>query len=92
MRSVLLTILAFTATPTLAQQPTKWVMPRLADGRPDLQGNWSNATLTPFERVAGVGPVFTPEQVAMVEGRLKGRIDSLSQKSDPNRGELDTSK
>src|SRR5882672_2087581 len=25
-------------------------VPRTVDGRPDLQGNWSNATLTPFER------------------------------------------
>ena len=22
----------------------------LADGQPDLQGNWTNATITPFER------------------------------------------
>ncbi len=25
-------------------------IPRTADGKPDLQGIWSNATLTPFER------------------------------------------
>jgi len=86
MKSLLVAFLAVSSSPLLAQQGTKWVVPRLSDGKPDLQGNWSNATLTPFERVSGVGPVFTPEQVAMVEGRLKGRIDSLSQKSDPNRG------
>ena len=27
-----------------------WTVARTADGRPDLQGNWTNATLTPFER------------------------------------------
>ena len=27
-----------------------WAAPRTADGQPDLQGIWSNATLTPFER------------------------------------------
>ena len=27
-----------------------WVLPRAADGKPDLQGTWSNATLTPLER------------------------------------------
>ena len=32
-----------------------WVVPRTPDGRPDLQGNWSNATLTPFERRGGLG-------------------------------------
>jgi hypothetical protein len=29
---------------------TKWRAPRRADGHPDLQGNWTNATITPFER------------------------------------------
>jgi hypothetical protein len=27
-----------------------WTMPRTPDGRPDLQGTWSNATITPVER------------------------------------------
>jgi hypothetical protein len=30
----------------------KWVVPRLADGHPDLQGVWTNSTLTPLERPA----------------------------------------
>ena len=71
------------AVPVAAQQP--WVMPRTPDGRPDLQGNWTNATITPLERPAGLAQALTPEQVAKAEGRRKSRIDSLSQKSDPNR-------
>ena len=43
-------------TPAGAQasekMPVKWVAPRTADGRPDLQGNWSNETQTPLERLA----------------------------------------
>ena len=27
-----------------------WTVPRLADGHPDLQGIWTNATITPLER------------------------------------------
>ena len=29
-----------------------WVVPRTADGQPDLQGTWNNTTITPFERPA----------------------------------------
>ena len=31
----------------------KWVVPRTPDGKPDLQGNWTNATITPLERLGG---------------------------------------
>ena len=41
-----------------------WEIPRTPDGRPDFQGNWSNSTLTPFQRAADRGPVYTPEEVA----------------------------
>ncbi len=41
------------AAPLGAQAParkTAFSMPRLADGHPDLQGIWTNATITPLER------------------------------------------
>lgn len=47
------------ATTAFAQTPAKpaakskgFTMPRTADGHPDLQGNWTNATLTPMARPA----------------------------------------
>jgi hypothetical protein len=88
MRTVFLLLIAAVpvAAPAVAQQRTRWVMPRTADGKPDLQGNWSNATLTPIERQRGVGLVLSAEQVAALEGRQRSRVDSLSQPSDPNRG------
>ena len=63
----------------------QWVMPRTPDGRPDLQGNWSNATLTPIQRPEGSDPVLTWEDVATMEGRRQGLIDVTSAASDPDR-------
>ncbi len=45
----------------------QWEVPRTPDGHPDLQGNWTNVTLTPFEREEGRGPVFTREEVDEIE-------------------------
>src|SRR5437667_12905669 len=40
-----------------------WSQPRTPDGQPDLQGVWSNATLTPLERPAAfAGPEFLTEK------------------------------
>ncbi len=44
-----------------------WEVPRTPDGHPDLQGNWTNSTLTPFERQEGRGPVYTWEEVEEIE-------------------------
>ncbi|MBL8958327.1 MAG: hypothetical protein JNJ98_00625 [Gemmatimonadetes bacterium] len=62
-----------------------WVPSRTSHGHPDLQGNWTNATLTPLERPAGLPLVLSAAQVAMLEKVRTDSIDKLSQKSDPNR-------
>jgi hypothetical protein len=41
---------ATTASADTAGVAPKWRAPRTADGHPDLQGTWTNATITPFER------------------------------------------
>ena len=52
----------------LAQVPKAakpWSPPRTADGKPDLQGIWNNATLTPFERPKDLeGKAFFTEKEA----------------------------
>ena len=62
-----------------------WEIPRTPDGHPDLQGNWTNTTLTPFEREEGKGAVFTADEVARLEQGLQQRIIRGSEPSDPDR-------
>ncbi|MED5198990.1 MAG: hypothetical protein VYB51_04210, partial [Gemmatimonadota bacterium] len=63
-----------------------WQAPRTAWGHPDLQGNWSNATLTPFERRGGLGPVYTQAEVDELEGRERSTVQIGSDASNPERG------
>ena len=76
-------------SPAAAQAPSsasgEWVVPRTPDGRPDLQGNWSNATLTPLQRPSGRGLILTAEQVASIEQRQEEVVFVTSQPSDPDR-------
>ena len=73
---LLLALLCVTSAPgvvsTAAAQArgsdaVRWEVPRTPDGHPDLQGNWTNMTLTPFERARDRGPVFTWEEVEEME-------------------------
>jgi hypothetical protein len=43
-----------------------WTVPRTPDGQPDLQGFWTNDTVTPLERPAEFGnkEILTPEEAA----------------------------
>src|SRR4029077_13155769 len=54
-----------------------WIPPRTADGQPDLQGIWTNTTLTPFERSKDLAgkEFFTEKEAAEYEkGVLEGTI------------------
>jgi hypothetical protein len=50
-----------------------WTAPRTPDGKPDLQGIWSNATVTPLERPKGLGAkeFYTDEEFAKLSSRGK---------------------
>ena len=47
-----------------------WTAPRTPDGQPDIQGVWTNSTMTPLERPAGVGdkPFHSEAEAAELEG------------------------
>lgn len=54
-------------------------------GQPDLQGNWTNATITPLQRSRGLEPVYSRDEVDRIEGRTTARIVAGAQPSDPDR-------
>jgi hypothetical protein len=59
--------------------------PRLAIGQPDLQGVWSNASLTQPSRPANVkSSAYTEEEVAKLEGQVLVEIEEGNQRTDPN--------
>lgn len=64
-----------------------WVMPRTPNGKPDLQGIWTNATQTPLQRSSEFGNIgfLTREQKEAQETEWRKRIIARAQPSDPNR-------
>ncbi len=89
--AVALGLAAIPFAPLGAQAPAKapgsgkpWVAPRTPDGKPDLQGNWSNETQTPFERMGNQGLTLTGEQAAALEKRAQVVEEFRDRPSDPD--------
>src|SRR5467141_654419 len=64
-------VLVILAAPP-APAAKSWTAPHTADGQPDLQGIWTNATITPLERpkeLAGK-ELFTEQEAAEYEKRV----------------------
>ena len=75
------------AVPATAQTPSstpRSTPPRAADGRPDLQGIWSYATLTPIERPAEfAGKEFLTEQEALAYEERRRQADNKDRRDGP---------
>ena len=61
-----------------------WTPPRTADGQPDLQGVWNNATITPLERPADLAgkAFFTKTEAAAYEDQVVANANVDRRRSD----------
>jgi hypothetical protein len=66
-----------TVVPSAAGQSGKYSPPRTADGKPDLQGTYTFATITPLQRPAELAgkAVLTPEEAAAFEKKENDRLN-----------------
>ena len=89
MRKTLMLLLGGGATLLVAMnlQAQAWEMPRTADGNPDMQGIWTNASQTPLVRSAEFGEkgFLTAAEAADVEQGWRDRYDRQSADIDPER-------
>jgi hypothetical protein len=77
---------AKSAAPKAAYKPV-----RMSWGAPDLEGTWTNVTITPLERPTSFGNrrVLTPEEVKAMEGRAIENVEYENRPTDPNQGPED---
>src|SRR5437870_13288302 len=83
---VLLSGVARAQAPKTAGTAKKWTPPHTPWGDPDLQGIWSNATITPIERPKELGEkeFLTDDQAAELEARAaQSRADGPPTRGDP---------
>jgi hypothetical protein len=79
---------AILGVPLMAQSAKPWSAPRTPDGHPDLQGIWTNATITPLERPASLeGKAFLTEAEARALEELAAARREEADKPIPGRFE-----
>lgn len=69
-----------------AAEAQQFKAPRTAFGQPDLQGVWSNASLTPLTRPAALGTrlTYSEEEVKKLEDQVQVEIAEGDAPTDPN--------
>ena len=79
-------LVASAAAQSRANAAGDWVVPRTPEGHPDLQGTWTNVTITPFQRSEEQeSPTLTFEEVQERQDGEVSRVQRRAQPSDPDR-------
>jgi hypothetical protein len=82
----IVSLLLLTAAPCWsADAPAKWQPPRTANGDPDLQGMWTNATITPLERPKEFGErlVISDAEAKTIEAQNQQFNEESDAPTDP---------
>ncbi len=79
-------LLAVVSQFTFGQTPKSYSPPKTPFGQTDLQGVWTNTTITPLERPKDLGDkaTFTPEEAAKYEKETNQRNDTDVRESSPD--------
>lgn len=80
-------VLAVALPLSSAAQTDAYITPRTVDGKPDLQGMWTNNTITPLERPAQFAdkPFLSEQELQAMEREVAERTALADLPSDPNR-------
>src|SRR3954465_14696008 len=75
LSALMVILLSAFAVPAASQTSRGYSPPRTPDGQPDIQGVWTNATITPFERPAGQSEkaFLSADEAAALEKRTLER-------------------
>jgi hypothetical protein len=86
MSAALVPAIALAAEAAKAPAASTYKAPTNVFGQPDLQGVWTNASLTTLERPASYGErlVMTPAEVAKIEGANNEQIAKDNKPTDPS--------
>jgi hypothetical protein len=82
--SIGIVALAFACGSAAAQEAYK--APRTSDGKADLQGVWTNASLTPLERAPGQPLVMPADRAAQMEKQRAQMMAAQNNRTNPNEG------